>query len=300
MPQTPFTVIADNLTFLEGPRWHQGQLWFSDFYTHDVYRVSPGQAAEKVLHLPEQPSGLGWLPDGRMLLVSMRDRKVMRLEADGQLVVHADLWPHCAWHCNDMVVAANGNAYVGNFGFDLTELAPHQPTRLMLVRPDGSVQPASHSGLSFPNGMCITPDEKTLLVSETLGNRISRFAILADGSLGPRQDFASFGDLGDETDALKRLERAKIAPDGLTLDSEGAVWFADALNQRVVRLAEGGHILQEISTAPEGVFAAMLGGEDGKTLFLCVAPDFHENIRRTERKGRMLATRVDVPHAGRP
>jgi len=304
MTQRQFTVIADGLAFLEGPRWHDGMLWFSDFYTQGVYRVKPGQAVEKVLHLPQQPSGLGWLPDGRMLVVSMLDRKIMRLEKDGQLAVHADLWQHCSWHCNDMVVAPNGNAYVGNFGFDLTEAAAtgavaHRHTCLVLVRPDGSTQVVAEH-LGFPNGSVITPDEKTLIVAESSANRISRFDILDDGTLGPRRDFAAFDDLGDEPSVAARLMRASIVPDGMTLDAEGAVWFADAARQKVVRMAEGGNILDEISTAPEGAFATMLGGEDGKTLFICVAPDSHAPARKAARQARMLATRVDVAHAGTP
>jgi len=299
MTQRQFTVIADGLSFLEGPRWRGGMLWFSDFYTHSVYRVTPGQTPEKVLHLPQQPSGLGWLPDGRLLVVSMRDRKVMRLEPDGSLVVHADLWPHCTWHCNDMVVAPNGNAYVGNFGFDLTAAAPHRYTNLLLVRPDGTAQVVAEN-LGFPNGSVITPDEKTLIVAESSANRISQFAILGDGTLGPRRDFAAFEDLGDEPDVAVRLQRARIVPDGMALDAEGAVWFADAAHQRVVRIAEGGKILDEISTAPEGAFAAALGGADGKTLFICAAPDSHEPARKAARQARLLATRVDVAHAGTP
>jgi len=301
MTQRQFTVIADGFSFLEGPRWHGSMLWFSDLYMHGVYRVTPGQTPEKVLHLPQQPSGLGWLPDGRMLAVSMRDRKVMRLEHDGSLAVHADLWPHCTWHCNDMVVAPNGNAYVGNFGFDFfTEAAPHRGTCLVLVRPDDTTQVVAEN-LGFPNGCVITPDEKTLIVAESLANRISQFAILDDGTLGPRRDFAAFENLDDEPDVAARLQRARIVPDGMALDAEGAVWFANAMHhQEVVRMAEGGKILDEISTAPEEASAAALGGSDGKTLFICVAPDSHESARKAARQARMLATRVDVAHAGTP
>jgi len=297
--QRPLTVVADGFTFLEGPRWRDGMLWFSDFYSHAVWRIKPGQAAEKVLDVPQQPSGLGWLPDGRMLVVSMRDRKVLRQEEDGRLVIHADLWSHCTWHCNDMVVAANGNAYVGNFGFDLDGGAAHCHTNLLLVRPDGTVQVVAQK-LGFPNGAVITPDGKTLIVGESSANRISQFAILPDGTLGPRRDFAAFDDLSDEPDVAKRLARARIVPDGMTLDAEGAVWFADAAFQKVVRMAEGGKVLDEISTAPEGVFAAMLGGDDGKTLFLCAAPDSHGPARQVARQARLISVRVDVPHAGLP
>lgn len=274
-------------------------LWFVDFYTHGVYRVNPGGSVDKVVHVEQQPSGLGWLPDGRMLVVSMKDRKVLRQEKDGKLVVHADIWDKCAGHANDMVVAPGGNAYVGNFGFDLMGGAGHKSTGLVLVRPDGSSQVVAE-GMDFPNGMVITPDEKKLIVNELFGNRISQFDIKPDGTLGPRIDFASFGDLGDEPDVGVRLQRARIIPDGLALDAEGAVWFADTINKRAVRIAEGGKILDEVNTAPEGIFAVALGGEDGKSLFLCAAPDWDEGARKVAREGRMLSTRVDVAHAGTP
>ncbi|WP_076860186.1 SMP-30/gluconolactonase/LRE family protein [Bradyrhizobium mercantei] len=298
MKKRVLKTVADGFTYLEGPRWHDGKLWFVDFYTHGVYCVDGG-GAEKVVHVEKQPSGLGWLPDGRMLVVSMKDRKVMRLERDGNLVVHADIWDKCGGHANDMVVAPNGNAYVGNFGYDLMGGAGHENTTLVLVRPDGSSQIVA-DGLAFPNGSVITPDGKRLIVNELFGNRISQFDIRPDSTLGPRRDFANCGDLGNEANVGVRLERAKIIPDGLALDAEGAVWFADTINRRAVRMAEGGEILDEIDTAPEGIFAVALGGVDGKTLFLCAAPDWDEGARTAAREARMLATTVDVAHAGTP
>ncbi len=299
MNQREINVVTNGFTYLEGPRWHKEELWFVDFYTCGVYRVQADGSAEKVVHVEHQPSGLGWLPDGRMLVVSMKDRKVLRQDADGQLVVHADLWDLCGGHANDMVVAPNGNAYVGNFGFDLMGGAPHEPAGVILVRPDGSTKIVAE-GLHFPNGMVVTPDEKKLIVNELFGNRISQFDILDDGTLGPRRDFACFGDLGNEADLGKRLEQATIYPDGLALDASGSVWFADTLNKRAVRIAEGGQILETVKTDPEGVFAVALGGEDGKTLFMCAAPDWDEGARKVAREGRMLSTRVDVGHAGTP
>ena len=274
-------------------------MWFVDFYTNGVYRVDDQGQAHKVLHVEHQPSGLGWLPDGRMLVVSMKDRKVLRQEADGSIVTHAELWDLCGGHANDMVVAPNGNAYVGNFGFDLMGGAPYQSTGLILVRPDGSAQVVAE-GLCFPNGTVISPDGKKLIINELFGNRISQFDIHPDGTLGTRRDFANFGDLGDEPDLGKRLAQAKIIPDGLALDAEGAVWFVDTLNLRAVRMAEGGQILETVETAPEGIFAVALGGDDGKTLFLCAAPDWDEANRKAARQARMLSTPVSVGHAGTP
>ncbi|MDV7085628.1 SMP-30/gluconolactonase/LRE family protein [Rhodococcus sp. IEGM 248] len=299
MSDRQLTEIAAGFTYTEGPRWHEGRLWFVDFYTHSVNVVNADGSIERVCTVDHQPSGLGWLPDGRMLVVSMKDRKILRREPDGSLVEHADISAHCRGYANDMVVAANGQAYVGEFGFDLMGGADHEHGVVVLVDTDGTSRVAA-DGLSFPNGMCISPDGKTLYVNELFGNRISRFDIASGGTLGHREDFASFGDLGDEPNVEKRLAACTIAPDGQALDAEGAIWIADCVNQRAVRLGEGGVVLDEVSTAPLGVFAVALGGDDGRTLFLSVAPDFDEAKRSAAREAKVLSTTVDVPHAGRP
>ncbi|MCU0927687.1 MAG: SMP-30/gluconolactonase/LRE family protein [Burkholderiaceae bacterium] len=299
MASTAFTPLITRLSFLEAPRWHDGRLWLSDFYTHRVLAVDLAGRVETIAEVPQQPSGIGWLPDGRLLVVSMRDRKLLRREADGTLVVHADLSAVAGGHCNDMVVDALGRAYVGNFGFDLMSGAPPQRATLARVDPDGSVHAVAHD-LCFPNGSVITPDGRTLIVGESFGNRMSAFDIAADGSLGPRRDWATFAPLPTATDFMGVLGQLAIAPDGCTLDAEGCVWIADAIGQRVVRVREGGEIVQTLSTAPLGVFACALGGDDGRTLFLCVAPDFNEHARRDAREAQLWTVRVDVPHAGRP
>lgn len=299
MTDRELRVVADGFTFCEGPRWRGDELWFVDFYTRTVNKVGADGAVQQICTVESQPSGLGWLPDGRMLVVSMKDHRVLRLEDDGSLVEHADISEHCTGYANDMVVAPSGNAYVGNFGFDLMGGADHDFATVTLVRPDGTSQVVA-DGLAFPNGMVITPDEKTLIVNELFGNRVSAFGIAADGTLGPREDFASYGEIGDEPNWEKRVERSTIVPDGLALDAEGAVWIADCVNQRAARIAKGGEILDDVSTAPNGVFAVALGGADGKTLFLCVAPDFDEGKRSAAREGFIAATQVDVPHAGTP
>ncbi|MFC9357400.1 SMP-30/gluconolactonase/LRE family protein [Rhodococcus sp. NPDC057014] len=299
MSDRQLTEIAAGFTYTEGPRWHEGRLWFVDFYTHSVNVVDADGSVEQVCTVEHQPSGLGWLPDGRMLVVSMKDRKILRREPDGSLVEHADISEHCRGYANDMVVAANGQAYVGEFGFDLMGGADHEHGVVVLVDTDGASRVVA-DGLSFPNGMCISPDGKTLYVNELFGNRVSQFGIASDGTLGARGDFASLGDLGDEPNVEKRLAACTIAPDGQALDAEGAVWIADCVNQRAVRLGEGGAVLDEVSTAPLGVFAVALGGDDGRTLFLSVAPDFDEAKRSAAREAKVLSTTVDVPHAGRP
>lgn len=291
--------VAKGFTYLEGPRWHDGRLWFVDFYTFTVNAVNDDGSIEEIAVVDQQPSGLGWLPDGRMLIVSMKDRKILRRETDGSLVEHADISAHCSGHANDMVVAENGQAYVGEFGFDLMGGADHEFANVILVNTDGTSQVVA-SGLSFPNGMVITPGGKTLIINELFGNKITAFDIEADGTLGNKRDFANFGEIGDEPNVAKRIEAATIVPDGLALDAEGAVWIANTVNQKATRIVEGGKVLEEVNTAPDGIFAVALGGEDGKTLFLCAAPDWDEGARSNAREGRMLATTVDVPHAGRP
>lgn len=299
MTKRETTVVAEGFTYLEGPRWHDGRLYFVDFYTYTVNALNPDGGIDQIAVVDQQPSGLGWLPDGRMLVVSMKDCRILRQEPDGGLVEHADISALCTGHANDMVVARNGQAYVGHFGFDLMGGADHEFASVILVDPDGTSR-AVADGLSFPNGMVITPDDRTLIVNELFGNRVSAFDIKDNGALGPRRDFAAYGDLGDEPSWQKRVDASTIVPDGLTMDAEGAIWVADCHNQRAVRIAEGGAILDEVSTSPNGVFAVGLGGGDGKTLFLCVAPDFDETARSAAREGQLHAVQVDVPHAGTP
>lgn len=297
MARRTLTTFADGYSFLEAPRWRDGRLWVSDFYTHTVVALAPDGGAEEVATVPGQPSGLGWLPDGRLLVVSMTDHKVLRREPSGELAEHADLSALTSGHLNDMVVDSAGRAYVGCFGFDLMGGGAFRPTVLVRVDPDGSAAVAA-DGLAFPNGAVITPDGGTLIVDETFGNRISAFAIGPDGGLGPRRDWAGFGALPDSDSTGELLAAASIAPDGCALDADGALWVADAAGNRAVRVAEGGTILEEVPTGNDGCYACALGGDDGRTLYLCVAPNFDAAERRATRLGRLLATPVDVPGAG--
>jgi sugar lactone lactonase YvrE len=298
MGEGELSVVVDKMSFLEGPRWHDGRLFVSDFYTYRVLCIVPGGEAEEAATVPGQPSGIGWLPDGRMVVVSMRDHKLLRQEDSGDLVAHADLNEVAAGHLNDMVVADDGTAYVGNFGFDLMAGAALRPAPIVKVDPDGTVMVASEP-LWFPNGAAITPDGSTLIISESFGNRLSAFAIHADGTLGDRRDWAALGPPPTSDDVATALGGAVFAPDGMCLDAEGAAWVADAIGNRVVRLAEGGEILDEI-TLDVGCYACMLGGDDGRTLFLCTAPGFSEHERKNSREARLLSTRVEIPHAGTP
>lgn len=287
------------MTFTECPRWHDGRLWFVDFYTHTVNSVNDdGSDLRTELEVPAQPSGLGWLPDGRLLVVSMKDRKVLRVEADGTVEVHADVSDHVTGHPNDMVVDDRGRAWLGNFGFDLMAGADLDTAGLLRIDPDGTVTPVA-TGLYFPNGSVVTPDGATLIVDETFGNRISAFSIGADGSLGDRHDWAAFGEPHATRVLGEVLADAVVAPDGCGLDADGCLWVADALGSRVIRVREGGEIVQEIAV-DSGVYACMLGGRDGSTLFMCCAPDFDEHARSAAREATIRAIDVAAVHAGRP
>ena len=296
MPE--FTTLIRGLSFTECPRWHDGRLYLSDFYTHRVLAVAMDGTTETLAHVPQQPSGVGFLADGRMLIVSMRDRKVLRREADGSLVEHADLSSLAPWHLNDMLVRHDGRAWVGNFGFDLMGGAQARTTVLICVEPDGTAQVAA-DGLGFPNGMVLTPDGGTLIVAESTMNRLSAFPITS-GLLGERRTWAAFGDPPTSTELSKILQQVAVAPDGICLDAEGAVWVADAAYSRLLRVAEGGRIIEERKTDGVSVFACMLGGDDGRTLFASVAPTFHEAEASANHRASVLMPKVEVPHAGLP
>jgi sugar lactone lactonase YvrE len=293
-----FTALISGLSFTECPRWRDGRLYVSDFYTHRVLAVALDGTAETLAHVPQQPSGLGFLPDGRMLIVSMRDRKILRREVDGFLAEHADLSGLAPWHLNDMLVNRDGRAWVGNFGFDLMGGAQTLTTVLICVEPDGTAKVVADQ-LGFPNGMVLTPDGHTLIVAESTMNRLSAFTV-ALGSLSQRRTWAAFGDLPASTDVGEMFGRVDVVPDGICLDAEGAVWVADAAHSRLIRVAEGGHILEERKTDGIGVFACMLGGDDGRTLFASVAPTFHEAEASANHCASILMTTVEVPHAGLP
>lgn len=290
--------LGDGFAYLECPRWHEGRLWFVDFYTYRVYSTeADGSDIRLEAEVPQQPSGLGWLPDGRMLVVSMKDARLLRREVDGSLVVHADLADHVGGHPNDMVVDRDGRAFIGEFGFDLMGGASFRTSNLLRVDPDGTVTTVADE-LYFPNGSVIT-DDNVLLVGETFGNRVTAFDITENGDLVNRRVWAKFGELPGATEMEALLSDLAVAPDGCCLDAEGALWIADALAGRVVRVTQGGEVIDQVDT-PAGVFACMLGGGDGRQLFMCVAPDFHEDARKNAREGLLLSTHVDVPRAGLP
>jgi sugar lactone lactonase YvrE len=273
------------LAFPEGPRWHDGALWFSDFYSRLVSRVTPAGRVEPVIEVPGQPSGLGWLPDGRLLVVSMLERRLMRLDG-GRLTEVADLSALTAGPCNDMLVDAQGRAYIGNFGFDLQAGAPFAPTGLVMVTPQGEARVVA-TDMHFPNGTVLTPDGRTLVVGESYGQRLTAFDVQPDGTLAKRRVWA-------------QLHGKGLGPDGICLDAEGAIWLASPVTREVLRVREGGEITHRIPTREQAV-ACMLGGDDRRTLFILtgrvlVTPE--QSL--AQRGGAIHTVRVEVPGAGLP
>jgi sugar lactone lactonase YvrE len=276
-------VLLDGLTFPEGPRWRDGRLWFSDFYTHRVLAVGLDGRAETIVDVPRRPSGLGWRPDGTLLIVCMLDRSLLELRG-GTLRVVADLSTLATGPCNDMVVDGAGRAYVGNFGYDRHAGEAPRTTVLIRVDADGRASPVADE-LMFPNGTAITPDGKALIVAETYAHRLTAFAIDKAGGLSGRRLFAELDDA--------------CFPDGICLDAEGAVWVADARGQDVFRVFDGGRVERRIGVGERSVFACMLGGPDRRTLFLCTSTGSGPAMA-DKTDGRIEHVPVDVPGAGRP
>jgi sugar lactone lactonase YvrE len=295
----PMTVqtetFVEGLAFGESPRWHDGRLWYADFYDKTVRSASESGDVRVEVEVPGEPGGLGWLPDGRLLVVARKPRTVLRLEADGRLVEHGDLKPTATFYGNEMVVDSVGRAYVGNFGFDLDGfieehgaaalVEPPGPPATALVRvdPDGSAHVAA-ADLHFPNGTVITPDGTTMIVAETLAGRLTAFDIAADGGLSGRREWASV---------------PWFAPDGICLDAKGRVWVANAITSECMLIAEGGAVIDRKSTS-QNAFACMLGGADRCTLFVMTAPTSTESVVSVSRTARIERVRVDVPGAGLP
>src|ERR671910_461241 len=238
------------IAFGESPRWHDNRLWFSDWGAQEIIAVDLEGKSEVIVRMPSFPFCIDWLPDGRLLIVSARDRLLLRREPDGSLVTHTDLSSLSDHPWNDIVVDGRGNAYIGNIGFDFPG-GEFAPGILALVTPDGSARQGGGGG-AFPNGIGVTPDNSTLILAESYGNKLTAFDIAADGGLSNQRVWADL-DSG--------------VPDGICLDAEGAVWYGDVPNKRCVRVREGGEVLQTIEL-DRGCFACMLGGADKQTLFL--------------------------------
>ena len=283
--------LMKGLTFGEGPRWHENKFYFSDFYSHKVYSLDLSGKHEVIVEIPNQPSGLGWTPDGTMLIVSMKDRKLMSFK-DGLLTERADLTELSGFHCNDMVVDIDGNAFIGNFGFNTYDGEEIKPTNLILVRP-GEEPVLAADNLFFPNGTVITPDNKTLIVGETYAARLTAFDKSEDGSLSNRRIWADL--------KVNAEEGTVPLPDGMCIDEEGAIWVASPSTAEVIRVHEGGMISERIPVQTNA-FACMLGGEDRRTLFICTSngSGVDPEAALREKSGKIEITQVDVPGCGKP
>jgi sugar lactone lactonase YvrE len=280
--------------FFEGPRWHDGAWYVSDLYAHEVLRVSEDGFAQHWASVPGQPSGTGWLPDESMIIVSMLDRQLLRRHPDGRLEQHADLTGLSQHPINDMVVDKSGRAFVATFGFDLFGGATPEYGDVVRVDPDGSARIVARD-LRFANGMVVTPDNGTLIVAETFGARFSAFTIARDGSLTDRRVWAQVG-REPSYESVATLVTSDFAPDGCVLDAEGHIWVADALHGRACRVAPEGGIVDEVR-APDGLglYACTLGGADGRSLLLCIAPSFADYERKAAKEAELYVHRVSVP-----
>ena len=285
--------VLDGLYFGEGPRWHEGSLWFSDMHDHRVVRTSlDGTATTVVTITHDEPSGLGWLPDGRLLVVAMETQRLLRVEHDGTVAEHADLSHIARGSINDMIVAADGTAYVGDMGSRIHDpSSPRVAGQTIRVDPDGTVSCAADD-LRSPNGHILTDDGRTLIVAESGGSCLTAFTVAADGSLSGKRTFAE----------LKPTKPGLsfAPPDGVCLDEQGAVWVADPINAVVTRVVEGGEVTDLITFDDVIPVACVLGGVDRRTLLVCVAADWKRDVVMKARSGRIDAVDVAVAGAGRP
>ena len=287
-------VVRGGLSFGEAPRWHEGRLWYSDFYRHGIFSMAADGSDEQIEHeVLKQPSGLGWLPDGDLLCVSMLDHVILRFKGD-EVTTFADISDYCGFWANEMIVAPSGCSYVGNFGFDLDQFlaehgvegllaSPPPTTNLVVLSPDGDVVQVVPD-LAFPNGTVITPDGATLIIGESLGSQLTAFDVAADGTLSNRRVWAP-------------LEH--VASDGMCLDAEGQVWLANAVSKTCLRVREGGEITATVTTT-QTAYACVLGGENRTTLFVMTAPTSDRFKAADVTRGRIETAVVAVGGAGTP
>ena len=274
------TVVAEGFAYAECPRWHDGRLWFSDQYGGSVVTLEPGGAPQEVLAVPGRPAGLGWTPDGRLLVVAMEEHRL--LVADhGHLEVLAELAAFHGGPSNDMVVDRQGRAYVGNIGFDYYAGQAPTPTVLTLVDLDGTVRVVAED-LLVPNGSVLSPDGSVLVVAESFGHRLTAFDVAADGGLSGRRSFAELGDL---------------VPDGICLDAAGAIWAATVAGG-IVRVEEGGQVTDHVTTTRRHAYACVLGGPEGRTLYACTADADDPASALALRSSAIETLEVAVPGPG--
>jgi sugar lactone lactonase YvrE len=278
--------VLTGIAFGESPRWHDGRLWFADWGAQEIIAVDPGGRSEVAVRVtfPSFPMCLDWLPgDDGMLVVSAADGQLLRRQPDGSLARYADLSGLSGYKWNDIVADGRGNVYVNNIGFDFPG-GEFAPGTVALVTPDGAARQVA-DGLAFPNGMAVTPDNATLVVAESYAGALTAFDIAADGTLSNRRTWADL---------------AGGVPDGICMDAEHAIWYADVPNKCCVRVREGGGVLQRVDL-DRGCFACILGGPDRTTLYM-VATQWlgTENMAGGERTGQVLALQAPAPSAGWP
>jgi sugar lactone lactonase YvrE len=276
--------LLTDLVVGESARWHDGRLWFAHWGTGEIVAVDLDGVSEVVAQVPNAiPFSIDWLPDGPLVVICGSDARLLRLESDGQFVEHADV-SQLSRGFNEIVIDGRGNIFLDGGGFDLMAGEPFAPGIVALVRPDGSAQVVA-DGIAFGNGLAVTPDDQTLIVAESYGNCLTAFDIDANGELSNRRVWAAL-DNG--------------VPDGICMDAEGAIWYADVPNQSCVRVREGGEVLAALPLG-RGGFSCTLGGSDGRTLFALAAEwNGPANMFSGARTGQVLMTTVSVPHAGHP
>jgi len=292
MGEVAHRIVLDGLWFGEGPRWQNQRLWFSDMHGHRVISTDlEGDLRTEAEMIDDEPSGLGWLPDGSLLIVAMETQQLRTITSDGVMAVHADLSSVARGSLNDMIVARDGTAYVGDMGHRIQEGGERHPGQTIAVRADGSWFVAADA-LESPNGHILTPDEHTLLIAESAAARITAFDRADDGTLSNRRIYASL---------QPSSEGPPFAPpDGICLDAEGAVWIADPIGARVFRALPGGETTHEYRIDGLIPVACVLGGVDRRTLLICAAADWRRDQVRKSPSGIIAAIDVEIPGVGRP
>lgn len=285
-PTDGFSPVLVGFAFLESPRWHDGRIWVSDIYGGEVVAVDPDTRRANTFAMDVAPSGLGWMPDGTLLVVSGAYATVLAIDTEGTTTTHARLallgpFP------NDLVHDAHGSAYVGSLGFDLFAGETVAPSNLVLVGPAGHVR-AVADGLRCPNGMAISRDGRTLLVAESFGNVITAFDIESDGSLAGRRDWVRFGETPRAASSRAAVRELAVLPDGLCRDNADNIWVADVKGRRILGFSAAGRLVREVSTGEHTPYACVLGGPYGDRLFVCLASTAHPQ-RAKERRSSVLA-----------
>lgn len=281
-------VFAEGFCFGEGPRWRASHLWFSDMHDHKVIKLDATGQAETIVDVPNRPSGLGWMPNGDLLVVSMTDKRILRFDGH-QLTIHADLHDLASGSCNDMVVDASGRAYVGNFGADQNNGAG-QVAEIIAVEANGTARVVARD-LVFPNGTVITPDGRTLIVGETFASRLTAFDIDAHGELANRRVWAEL-----PKPNILSLRRSRAVPDGICLDALGGIWVASPTTNECIRLCEGGTVTHRVTT-DRGAYACMLGGQ---RLYILTCKSSRHAQCQAERSGQVVVADAPAPGAGLP